>query len=214
MGSPRSGARGAGALAYERKDAFYRKAKAEGQRSRAVYKLDELQKRFRLMKHGDAVVDVGAWPGAWSEYAAEKVGPKGIVVGFDLVEVEPLPAQNVVLLQGDVTRPEDQERIREALGRPADCVLSDASPKLSGIRDADVARVHALAEQILDFAGTILKPGGNFAIKLFTQATAHELIARCKQGFRKVKITRPEATRKGSSEHYLVAIGFKGAEGR
>ncbi|MEW6776930.1 MAG: RlmE family RNA methyltransferase [Bdellovibrionota bacterium] len=197
-------------MGYDRKDAFYRKAKREGERSRAAYKLVELNQKFRLFKHGDRVLDVGAFPGGWSQVAGRAVGGKGRVVGIDLVPIEPVPEKNVLFLQGDATAPDTPARLREALGGDADCVLSDASPKLSGVRDADAARVSVLVDEILTLAFEIMAPGANFVAKVFSRATPHELVARCKGRFAKVKLFRPEATRKESSEIYLIALGYRG----
>ncbi|MGH7769302.1 MAG: SAM-dependent methyltransferase, partial [Candidatus Binatia bacterium] len=127
-------------MAYQPKDAFYRKAKKEGYRSRAAYKLLELGRRFHLIKPGDRVVDLGAAPGGWLQVAAELTGPKGKVVGIDLQPTQPFHEPNIVVLQGDATSEECAKKIAELLGGPVDCVLSDLAPKLSGIRDADIAR--------------------------------------------------------------------------
>src|SRR5262245_21603313 len=131
---------------YERKDALYQRAKREGYRSRAAYKLLELQKRARLLRRGQAVVDLGAWPGGWLQVAAELVGPTGKVVGIDLAAIDALPSPQVTVVQCDVTAPECIAQVQVALGRSADVVLSDLAPKLTGIAPRDAARSAELAD--------------------------------------------------------------------
>jgi len=116
-------------MAYERKDSFHQRAKREGFRSRAAYKLDELQREHRLLRSGDRVVDLGCWPGGWMQVASAIVGPSGRVVGIDLADLDPLPLENAIALRGDLTDPGVAQRLLEALGRPADVVLSDAVPR-------------------------------------------------------------------------------------
>src|SRR5512141_1040556 len=125
---------------YDRKDALHRRAKREGYRSRAAYKLLELQKRTRLLKRGQVVVDLGAWPGGWLQVAAEIVGTSGRVVGIDAAPIDPLAVPQVTVLRDDVTDPSCGPRLVEVLGRPADVVLSDLAPKLTGIAPRDAAQ--------------------------------------------------------------------------
>ena len=198
-------------MGYEPKDAFYRKAKKEGYRSRAAYKLLELNQRFRTIKPGDRVVDLGAAPGGWLQVAAEIVGPKGKVVGVDLQPIAPFREPNLIVLQGDITSEGCIEKIREALAARAHCVLSDVSPRLTGIRDADVSRSVELTRTALNAACDLLAPGGNFLVKIFMSEELGPLSAEIGKKFRSVDRTRPEATRKGSSEIYLCARGYRGA---
>src|SRR5690349_19022392 len=125
---------------YDRKDALHQRAKREGYRSRAAYKLLELQKRTRLLRRGQCVVDLGAWPGGWLQVAAEIVGNSGRVVGIDLATIEPLAAPQVTILHGDVTDPDSVALVVETLGRKADVILSDLAPKLTGIGPRDAAQ--------------------------------------------------------------------------
>jgi 23S rRNA (uridine2552-2'-O)-methyltransferase len=195
---------------YERKDALYRRAKQEGYRSRAAFKLAELQRRTRLIRRGDAVVDLGAWPGGWLQIAAELVGPAGRVVGIDVVPVAALADARVAVLEADVADPALPERVRELLGRPADVVLSDMAPKLSGIAPRDAARSAELLEAAGRFAGATLRPGGTLAAKTFGGAEMEAARAALRARFGRVRLVGLEATRKGSSELYLVATDYRG----
>ena len=194
-------------VAYKRKDAFYKKAKQEGYRSRAAYKLLELNRAWRFLRSGNWVIDLGAWPGGWVQVAAKAVGPSGRVLGIDLVKLEPLPLANVTLVQGDATDPEQQQALLAALGRPADVILSDMAPKLSGVREADDARVSALCQTALNCCGPLLKPGGNLFLKTFMSAEYQPFVSTLRSAFKTVKTSRPEATRKGSAEVYVLASG-------
>ncbi len=196
---------------YERKDAFYRKAKAEGLRSRAAYKLEELQREHGILRRGQQVVDLGCWPGGWLQMAARIVGPGGRVVGVDLAAIEPpLGLENAIALQGDLTDPGTCERILAELGgRPADVLLSDAAPKLTGIRDADRAREEALLEAIEALIPKLLRPGGAMIVKLLEGPEAQAIERRLRARFASATSTRPDASRKGTSERYLVLKGLR-----
>ena len=200
-------------MRYQPKDAFYRKAKNEGYRSRAAYKLLELGGRFQLIKPGDRVVDLGAAPGGWLQVAAELAGPKGKVVGIDLQTIAPFHEPNIFLLQGDATSEEYAKKIKERIGGPADCVLSDLSPRLTGIHDADIARSVELIRSAHAVALRLLRPGGNFLVKCFVAQELQLFFLELKEDFSSVDRTRPEATRKGSSEIYFCAKGFRGSSG-
>jgi 23S rRNA (uridine2552-2'-O)-methyltransferase len=195
---------------YDRKDALYRRAKREGYRSRAAYKLLELEKRTRILRPGHAVVDLGAWPGGWLQVAAEIVGASGRVVGVDLVTIDPLPASQIVVLRGDVTDAGCIAAVCEALGRPADVVLADLAPKLSGIRPRDEARASELAQAAHDFAIATLATGGALVMKTLGGATGENTRRTLRERFSTVRQLGLDATRKGSSELYLVASGFRG----
>ena len=199
-------------MAYKRQDTYYRKAKLEGYRSRAAYKLIELQQRFRLLRPGDLVVDLGAAPGGWLQVAAKSVAPKGKVIGVDLQPMDHFREPNIELLQGDIKSDEIQEKIKTLLGAPAHCIISDLAPKLSGIRDADAARCLVLNQTALRVAVRILRPGGGLLIKSFISNDLHAFTAELKGFFRLVERTRPEATRQGSSEFYFCARDFCGRQ--
>lgn len=194
---------------YKRKDSFYLRAKSEGYRSRAAYKLEELDRRYRLFRPGQRVIDLGAWPGGWLQVAAAAVGNSGVVVGVDLQAINPLSTANVITVQGDVTQPMVLEEILDHCGGKADVVLSDLAPKLSGIRDRDEAWGAELFALAMDFASRVLRARGVFVAKLFmNQGTANRL-ANLRSSFDEVRTTRPQATRKNSTEIYVIAQGFR-----
>lgn len=195
-------------MSYNPHDRYYKKAKHEGYRSRAAYKLLELQQRYRLLRPGDKVVDLGAAPGGWLQVAAKVVGQKGKVIGIDLQEMRPFSDGQIVLVHGDISAGEIQSKIAELLGGMADTVISDMAPKLSGIRDADIARAVELNRLALAVAVRLLRPGGSLLIKSFMSNELQQLTAELKKEFSDVQRTKPEATRQGSSEFYFVAKGF------
>ena len=195
-------------MSYNPRDRYYKKAKHEGYRSRAAYKLLELQQRYRLLRPGDKVVDLGAAPGGWLQVAAKVVGQKGKVIGIDLQEMRPFSDGQIVLVHGDINAGEIQSKITELLGGMADTVISDMAPKLSGVRDADIARAVELNRLALAVAVRLLRPGGSLLIKSFMSNELHQLTAELKKEFSDVQRTKPEATRQGSSEFYFVAKGF------
>lgn len=196
-------------MSYKLRDTYYKKAKQDGYRSRAAYKLIELQERFHILKAGQLVVDLGAAPGGWLQVAAKFVGPKGKVLGIDLQPIEALNQKNIILIQGDITAAETEQRIQEHLERPADCVLSDLAPKLSGIRDADEARSLELNRTALQAAKRLLGPGGSLLVKSFVSEELRSFSAELDKQFRSVQRTRPDASRKGSSEIYLFAKDYQ-----
>jgi 23S rRNA (uridine2552-2'-O)-methyltransferase len=194
---------------YERKDAFYKKAKREGYRARSAYKLLELNREFRILRPGMRVVDLGAWPGGWVQVAAESVGPAGKIVGIDLVALEPFAFPQVTLLQGDAADPAQQEKILAALGGPADVILSDMAPKLTGIKEVDEARSMELCRLALAIASTLLRPGGSLLLKVFMGPDHKMFLTEVQIRFSSVKTTKPESSRKGSAETYVFAGGLK-----
>jgi 23S rRNA (uridine2552-2'-O)-methyltransferase len=195
-------------MSYNPRDRYYKKAKQEGYRSRAAYKLLELQQRYRLLRPGDKVVDLGAAPGGWLQVAAKIVGQNGKVIGVDLQAMQPFPERNVTLLLGDLGAGEIQSKIAELLAGPADAVISDMAPKLSGIRDADIARALELDRLALAVAVRLLRPGGSLLVKSFMSNDLRQYTDELKRHFSDVQRTKPEATRQGSSEFYFLANGF------
>lgn len=197
-------------MSYRPQDGYFRKAKREGYRSRAAYKLLEINQRFRVIRPGQVVVDLGAAPGGWLQVAAEAAGPRGRVLGFDLQPVKPFSGLGVQAFELDILAQDAPRRIGELASEPVDCVLSDMAPRLSGIRDADRRRTLELARKAFDLARAILKPNGAFLFKTFTGADAELLLKELSGCFQTVQRVRSAATRKGSSEIYVVAKGFGG----
>jgi 23S rRNA (uridine2552-2'-O)-methyltransferase len=195
-------------MAYTPQDRYFKKAKQEGYRSRAAFKLIELQQRLRVMNAGNSVVDLGAAPGGWLQVAAKSVGQKGKVIGIDLQAIQPFQERNITLLQGDITKPEMWQRVKELTNGPVNCVLSDMAPKLSGIRAADMARCLDLNRAALQVALELLRPGGVLLVKSFISDDLQTFSAELKTLFSAVQRTKPEATRQGSSEFYFYAKGF------
>lgn len=195
-------------MAYNPQDRFFKKAKLEGYRSRAAYKLIELQQRFRFLRPGDNVVDLGAAPGGWLQVAAKAVGPNGKVIGVDLQAIKPFTESNIILLEGDVANAAIQAKIKELMGGLANSVISDLAPKLSGIRDADTARCLELNRVAVQVAVELLRPSGSLLIKSFISQDLQTFTRELQQYFSSVQRTKPEATRQGSSEFYFYAKGF------
>jgi 23S rRNA (uridine2552-2'-O)-methyltransferase len=196
---------------YDRKDRFHQRAKREGYRSRAAYKLQELARDGRLIARGDRVVDLGCWPGGWLQVAAELVGGAGRVVGVDLAAIDPpLDHANVIALVGDLSQPAVIAQVLDAVGGPADVLLSDAAPKLTGVRATDRAREEALLAAIEAALPVLLRSGGRLLVKLLEGPEAQAAERRLRARFARASSTRPEASRRGTSERYLVAHGFTG----
>ena len=198
-----------GSMPYQPRDGFFRKARREGYRSRAAYKLLEINRRFRLIRTGYTVVGLGAAPGGWLQVASGLAGPRGRVLGFDLQTIQPLSRRNVATFELDILAEGAEERIRELLGCSVDSVLSDMAPRLSGIRDADHRRALDLTRKAFEIARTILKPRGVFLCKTFAGADVEALVDEVSNRFHEVQRVRSAATRKGSSEIYVVARGFR-----
>lgn len=200
----------ASSVVYQRKDTFYARAKAAGLRSRAAFKLQQLLQRGRLLRRGNCVVELGAWPGGWLQVIAAHVGPQGRVIGVDLRPIAPLPETNVTTVVGDITDHHTRERVMQACDGKADVLLSDLAPKLSGIRARDAAQALALAECVLQWVECVLKRNGTLVVKLFMGTEVPAYTTRLRSMFADVRLIRPEATRKGSAEVYAVATGFRG----
>lgn len=192
-------------------DVYVRRAKEEGYRSRASFKLLEIQEQDKLISKGMTVVDLGAAPGGWCQVAANLVGEKGQVIASDILPIDSLPG--VEFLQGDFTEDAVLERLIELLKeKQADLVISDMAPNMSGMRDIDIPRVMYLAELALDLARTVLKPDGGFLVKVFHGEGYETLQKALKSSFSSVKVRKPKASRARSSEIYLLAAGFRGLD--
>src|ERR1035437_4606067 len=193
-------------------DVYVQRAKSEGYRSRAAYKLLEIAARDKLLKPGMVVVDLGAVPGGWSQVARAQVGARGLVLALDLLEMEPLPG--VTFLQGDFREDAVVAALAAALaGRTIDLVLSDMSPNISGIAMSDQARVMHLAELALEFSAKHLKHGGNLLVKVFQGSGFEEFLRQMRTQFKSVATRKPEASRGSSSELYLLGKGHAGGTG-
>jgi 23S rRNA (uridine2552-2'-O)-methyltransferase len=192
-------------------DPYVADARRRGLRSRAAFKLLQLDERFGLLKRGTRVVDLGAAPGGWTQVAAERVGGAGKVVAIDILAMEPLAGATVLV--GDFLADDAPERIRAALGGPADLVLSDMAAPTTGHTSTDHLRIMALAEAAHAFAVEILAPGGGFVAKLFQGGAERELLTALKRDFAEVKHVKPQASRAESAELYVVALGFRGGGG-
>jgi len=191
-------------LQRQQRDPFVKQSRAQQYRSRAVYKLMEIDRRDRLFHHGQTVVDLGAAPGGWSQYAATRVNGGGRVLALDMLEMEAVAG--VEILRGDFTEEAVLEVCLVALqGTRADLVISDMAPNLSGIRATDQARSMALAELALDFACRVLRPGGDFLVKLFQGAGTDDYRLELNERFQKVMVRKPEASRDSSREFYMLA---------
>lgn len=188
------------------RDRFFRQAKRENYRARSAYKLLELDRRFRLLKPGDAVVDLGAAPGSWSQVAASIVGTSGRIVAVDLTEIAPLAG--VTVMTGDIISAETLDQIRDALGRSADVVLSDVSPRISGTRDTDHARSIELAEASLEAAVELSRVGSRFVVKVFRGVDFDLFVDRVRRAYGRVQVAVPEATRAESREAYVIGVGL------
>ena len=188
-------------------DPYVRRAKAEGYRSRAAYKLVELDERFGLLKGAKRIVDLGVAPGGWAQVAHKRL-PGATIVGIDLLPTDPI--EGVTLFEMDFTADEAPDRLREALGGDADLVMSDMAANTVGHAQTDHLRTMALVESAAWFAIETLRPGGNFLAKVLAGGADNELVALLKKHFTTVKHAKPPASRKESSEWYVIAQGFKG----
>lgn len=188
-------------------DPYVAQAKAKGYRSRAAFKLIELDDKFHILKSGARVLDLGAAPGGWSQVARARVGVGGQVVAADVLEIEPIAG--VIALKLDLTSAEAPAAIREALSGPVDVVLSDMAAPTTGHRATDHLRTVALLEAALEMAEDVLKQGGAFVGKVFQGGAAPDLLARLKKSFRDVRHVKPPASRAQSVELYLLAMGYR-----
>jgi len=198
-----------GWLQRQLNDPYVRAAQAQGYRSRAAFKLIELDDRYKLIKPGARVLDLGAAPGGWSQVAVQRGA--GQVVGLDLLAID--PPKGTVFLQGDFQDPDMPERLRALLGGPADLVLSDMAPNTTGHTATDHIRIVALAEMALHFAMQVLAPGGGFVGKVLQGGSERALLEPMKRAFATVRHAKPPASRKDSSELYVLATGFRGDPG-
>lgn len=197
-------------------DPYVARAKAEGYRSRAAYKFLEIDDKYKLLKPGMRIVDLGAAPGGWSQIAAARVksaedkGARGKVVGIDLLDIEPIPGVDFAVM--DFNDADAPERLKAMLGGPADGVLSDMAANTTGHKQTDHLRIIGLAELAVDFARQVLVPGGFFLVKLFQGGDTVEIVNLLKREFATVRHVKPAASRADSAEMYVLATGFRGAK--
>jgi len=189
-------------------DPYVQAAQRDGYRSRAAYKLTELDDKFKILKPGQHVVDLGAAPGGWTQVAVERLKGKGVVVAMDIAEIDSIAGAEV--MQGDIMDQDFGRAIRNALGGTADVVLSDMAPHATGHRATDHLRIVGLVEAAADLAQEILSPGGTFVAKVWEGGADSQLLALLKKNFATVKHAKPKASRSGSAEMYLVATGYRG----
>lgn len=199
-------------ISARRKDAYYRKAKAQGYRSRAAYKLIQIDDRFHILRKRGVVLDLGGSPGGWSQVALDRVGPGGRVVAVDMASMGRLEGLDFV--RGDLREGETLARVLALLPDGADCVISDMSPKLSGNRPLDHARSMELAEIALEVAEKILRDGGNFVTKVLQGDMYEDLLRKVAKGFDSCKGFAPKASLARSAESYIVAKGWRGGTRR
>jgi 23S rRNA (uridine2552-2'-O)-methyltransferase len=196
-------------LAEHESDPYVKRAREEGWRSRAVFKLEEIQKSDRILRPGMTIVDLGAAPGGWSQYAARLLKGKGRIVALDLLEMPALPG--VEFIQGDFNDDAVLKRLMTLVGpgQKADLVMSDIAPNMMGIADVDHDRSMQLVELALDFACRTLRPGGDFLAKVFQGRGFQPLVVQLRERFETVKLRKPEASRRRSAEVYVLARGYR-----
>jgi 23S rRNA (uridine2552-2'-O)-methyltransferase len=195
-------------------DPYVARARLEGYRSRAAFKLIEIDDKHHLLKPGQRIVDLGAAPGGWSQVAAKRVGAAGgkaRIVGIDLLEVDPIAGAEFAVM--DFNAPDAPDRLKQMLGGPADGVLSDMAANATGHRKTDHLRIVALADLAAEFAREVLSPGGFFLAKVLQGGTESDLLASLKRDFAKVHHVKPAASRTDSAELYVLATGYRGTRG-
>jgi 23S rRNA (uridine2552-2'-O)-methyltransferase len=189
-------------------DPYVAAAKSEGYRSRAAYKLVEIDDEHHLIRKGGTIVDLGAAPGGWTQVAVQRAGPQGKVVGIDIAPMDPVPGAEIIHL--DFLDPEAPDHLKAIMGGEADAVLSDMAAPATGHRPTDHMKIMALCEAALEFAREVLKPGGSFLCKVQRGGTEGQLLQMMKRDFRSVRHIKPPASRSDSAEMYVLAMGFRG----
>jgi 23S rRNA (uridine2552-2'-O)-methyltransferase len=197
-------------LRQRKKDHFHRLAQARGYRSRASFKLLQINKTYRIIRPGQTVLDLGSAPGGWLQAARQAVGTKGFVLGVDKQEISPFPSSNVVTIVGDIAQPEILEEIRSKGGQSFDVVLSDLAPNVSGIWEVDHARQIELARCAVRVGRRLIRPSGNMLVKVFQGSETKEFEREMRSLFRQFRIVKPPASRPESAELYFLGLGFLG----
>lgn len=195
-------------MAYIPRDKFAQRAKQEGYRARSAYKLLDLQRKFKVLKCGDTVLDLGAAPGSWAQVAAGMVGGKGRIAAVDVASIKPFGLPFVHIFQKDILDEDFVEFLAEKGYPKFNVLLSDIAPNTTGIKERDQALSHELASRVLEAAIQLLKKRGNLVIKVFEGPDAPQLIQKTKKHFSRVNVVKPEASTKGSKERYIVAQNY------
>jgi 23S rRNA (uridine2552-2'-O)-methyltransferase len=191
----------------QRPDHYALRARKEGYRARSVYKLQEIQRRAHVIRHGGRVLDVGAAPGSWSQLAADLVGSEGLVVAVDISDLDRLKNRNIVTVTGDIFEPTVVSQLE--VYAPYDTILSDAAPRTTGNRSLDTTRSAALVEQIIHLSEHMLARGGSFVAKLFQGGDERALLSMVREMYEEARLIKPRASRKESFESFLVGVGFR-----
>lgn len=199
-------------MSFKVKDHYYKKAKSENYLARSIYKLEELDKKFKLLKSGDHVLDLGYYPGSWIQYASKKVGKNGFVVGIDIQEVNQKvqSLENVKVFEKDIFSVNELSDLE--VDKAFDSVVSDMAPKTSGIKLNDQMRSLELVEKVIDFLPIALKDGGNFTIKVFESQDAQNFLKKQRKLFKEIHFFRPKSTRSVSKEYFFVGKGYLGGK--
>ncbi len=192
-----------------KKEFYYRKAKAENYRSRATYKLVQANQKYGFIKRNDVVVDLGAAPGGWIQAARKMTGKQGFVLGVDLKPIEPFTQEYIRTIVADLNDPDIAQQILSFLPRKADVIISDAAPNITGVWEVDHARQIDLATKALEISLQVLRPSGNFFVKVFEGDLLNDFLQAVKRHFESVKIVKPQASRAKSSEMYILALNLK-----
>jgi 23S rRNA (uridine2552-2'-O)-methyltransferase len=195
---------------YARHDSFYFAAKKQGFAARSVFKLDEIDKDFKLLRSGDIVLDLGCSPGSWVQFTSDKIGPKGIIVGVDLLPLKVSAACTLHFVKADIFEVAAEKLIDAiAPAKSFDVLLSDMAPNTSGIKSLDQDRSEVLCERALEIARLILKPGGRFCVKILEGGGMQNFMKACRETFEEVKIRTPQGTRTASMETYVIGLRRK-----
>jgi 23S rRNA (uridine2552-2'-O)-methyltransferase len=193
---------------YQRKDHLYNRAKSEGLRSRATYKIEEINKKHQIINQKSKVLDLGAWPGGWLQYVRQVLGPSGKAVGIDLVKIEDLHDPKILCIEGDARDEAVLSQASSFVGGKFNVVVSDMSPKLTGIKEADQAASVALAELAIDITRKSLESGGNFVCKVFKGPDTDEFIKQTRPLFKKLIRSELDSSRNTSNEYYVIGLGL------